>query len=263
MKSRMLLAACLIAMFCNPAKSPAADPEPRKWRIDEVEREALIAAPDSASTKAAPLVFVFHGHGGTMRNAARSFRIHDEWPDAIVVYMQGLKTPGQITDPQGLRSGWQMGPGDQGDRDLKFFDQVLESMKKEFKVDDKRIYSTGHSNGGSFTYILWNERPNIFAAFAPSGAAALKLRGTLKPKPMLHMAGENDPLVKYAWQKMMIESVKQMNKCGEGKPWEKSCTEFPSTIDSPVATFITAGGHEFPKEAPALIVKFFKQHPIR
>ena len=68
-----------------------------------------------------------------MNNAARSFRYHELWPEAIVVYMQGLKTPGQLTDPKGLRAGWQKEKGDQDDRDLKFFDAVLQSLKKDYK----------------------------------------------------------------------------------------------------------------------------------
>jgi polyhydroxybutyrate depolymerase len=77
---------------------------------------------------------------------------------------------------------------------------------------------------------------------------------------MLHIAGDNDPLVKYAWQTMMIDSVKKTNQCEEGKPWEEKCTQFPSKIGAPVITFVTSQGHKFPPEAPALIVKFFKQY---
>jgi polyhydroxybutyrate depolymerase len=78
--------------------------------------------------------------------------------------------------------------------------------------------------------------------------------------PMLHIAGENDPLVKYSWQTMMIESVKKTNQCGEGQPWEANCTLFPSKTGTPVVVYVTSGGHKFPSDAPPLIVKFFKEH---
>ncbi len=55
---------------------------------------------------------------------------HKHWPEAIVVYMQGLNTPGALTDPDGKRPGWQKTFGDQGDRDLKFFDAVLATLRK-------------------------------------------------------------------------------------------------------------------------------------
>ncbi|MFY8056754.1 MAG: hypothetical protein ACOVRM_03375, partial [Planctomycetaceae bacterium] len=62
-----------------------------------------------------------------------------------------------------LITGWQKSAGDQQDRDLKFFDVVLQSLRSEYRVDDRRIYATGHSNGGGFTYLLWSERSAVFA----------------------------------------------------------------------------------------------------
>ena len=62
-----------------------------------------------------------------MQSAARSFSYHTIWPEAIVIYMQGLNTPGRLTDAEGKPPGWQAGIADQGDRDLQFFDAVLSS----------------------------------------------------------------------------------------------------------------------------------------
>ena len=72
--------------------------------VDGVNREALIYAPSGAGPTSCPVVFVFHGHGGSSRQVARSLAISREWPEAISVYMQGLPTPGQLTDPDGLRA---------------------------------------------------------------------------------------------------------------------------------------------------------------
>ena len=108
--------------------------------------------------------------------------MHELWPEAVVVYMQGLSTPGRLTDPEGKKPGWQSAAGDQGDRDLKFFDALLATLKQEYKIDERRIYSTGHSNGGGFTYLLWSARPNMFAAVAPSAAVAARQLKDLKPK---------------------------------------------------------------------------------
>jgi polyhydroxybutyrate depolymerase len=207
------------------------------------------------------VVFVFHGHGGNMRQAARSFALDREWPGAISVYMQGLPTPGGLTDPDGRLPGWQGLKGSQGDRDLKFFDAVLARLKKEFKVDERRIYATGHSNGGAFTYLLWAERGEVFAAVAPS-AAALAVVRKLKPKPAMLLAGENDRLVKFQWQRTMMNAVRRVNGCApEGKPWDVHCTLYPSASGTPVVTFIHGGGHEFNRAAPRLIAKFFQENP--
>ena len=90
----------------------------------------LVYAPSKKTDGKVPLVFDFHGHGGTAKHAARTHHFHEAWPEAVVVYMQGLNTPGKLTDPEGKKSGWQSGPGDQKDRDLKFFDAVLASHEE-------------------------------------------------------------------------------------------------------------------------------------
>jgi polyhydroxybutyrate depolymerase len=258
----------LLAFFLTAASMAAAAdfPPRREWNVDGVVREALVHVPASAATEPAPVVFAFHGHGGTMSNAARMFGFHTRWPEAIVVYMQGLKTPGRLTDPNGNAPGWQRTLGDQDDRDLKFFDAVLAALKQDYRVDSKRIYSTGHSNGGGFTYLLLAARGNLFAAFAPSAAAyfpALQTKAPpYVPRPVLHLAGQNDPLVKFEWQEQTMEAVRKLNQCGEGKPWlnEKNCTIYESKLNAPVVTFIHPGTHAFPAGGAAIIFKYFKQH---
>jgi polyhydroxybutyrate depolymerase len=238
----------------------------REWTIEETAREALVHVPNSAKNTPAPLVFAFHGHGGTMQRAAVMFHYHDVWPEAIVVYMQGLNTPGRLTDPEGKKPGWQNTSGSQGDRDLKFFDAVLASLQADYKVDDSRIYATGHSNGGGFTYLLWRTRGDLFAAVAPSAASGpsdqwAKRLTDLKPKPVLHLAGEKDALVKYEWQQATMEALRKLNGCEPtGTAWAKWCTLYPSKTGTPVITLIHPGAHNFPPEAPELFVKFFKEH---
>lgn len=250
-----LLALCLAA---------DAEPKTQEFTVGDLKREAVVFAPAKPG-KTVPVVFVFHGHGGTGKHAARTMAFHTHWPEAVVIYPQGVPTVGQLTDPEGKKSGWQAKAGDSDDRDLKFFDEMLKWAKKEYPVDDKRVYCTGHSNGGGFTYLLWKERGDAFAAVAPSAAAARYIPD-LKAKPCLHVAGETDELVKYEWQKMAMAGVKKVNGCEEtGKEWEKSGklvgTVYESKGGTPFVTLIGPGGHEYPNaDAPKLIVKFFKEH---
>jgi len=260
MRKQLCLLVSLL-MFAYSFARAADELQTMSFTVDGVARTALVYIPLAAKTNATPLVFVFHGHGGNSRQVARSFHIEHEWPEAIVVYMQGLNTPGQLTDPQGNRPGWQAALGDQGDRDLKFFDAVLARLKQDYDVDSKRIYCTGHSNGGGFTYLLWLARGEVFAAVAPCAAVA-KYATQLKPKPVMHIAGENDPLVKFSWQQRMMDTVHKVNGCSAiGESWASQCTLYPSKSGTPVVTFIHPGGHVVPPSAPTLIVKFFKQHP--
>ncbi len=238
-----------------------ADPERVEWKVDGVAREALVAAPSRPGEGRPPLVFAFHGHGGTMRNAARTFAFHERWPEAVVVYPQGLPTPGRLTDPEGKRPGWQHGAGEQGDRDLTFFDAMLATMKEKHRIDEDRVYATGHSNGGAFTYLLWGTRGAALAAVAPSAAAGSRSLAVAKPLPALHVAGEKDALVTFAMQQRAIAAIRTLNGCeAAGKDWAPGCTIYASPKGAPVVTFIHPGTHKYPDEAPPLIVRFFKEH---
>ena len=102
----------------------------------------------------------------------------------------------------------------------------------------------GTPTAAAFTYLLWAARGDVFAAVAPCAAAAKpEFKQHIKPKPVLHMAGENDPLVRFAWQKRTIDEVRKINGCGEGKPWGEHCTLYPSKTGTPVVTYIHSGGH--------------------
>jgi polyhydroxybutyrate depolymerase len=251
----------LVASLCLAQAVSAGELQRRTWSVDGVAREALIHIPAEATIgEASPVVFAFHGHGGTMQQASRNFPIHELWPEAIVVYPQGLPTRGPLVDPDGKLPGWQGLAGIEGDRDLKFFDAMLASLRTEFSVDDKRIYATGHSNGGLFTYLLWAERGDVFAAFAPSSALLMRGAQKFQPKPVLHIGSPQDPLVKFSWQERMIDYVLRVDGCGPRQPDTIGYTAYPSPTGADVATYLHTGGHRYPAAAPELIVKFFHAH---
>jgi polyhydroxybutyrate depolymerase len=177
----------------------------------------------------------------------------------------GSPTPIRLTDPEGKKPGWQRAAGEYGDRDLAFFDAVLTAMKKTGRVDERRIYATGHSNGGIFVYLLWAVRGDVFAAVATSSsqAATEELLPRLTPKPLFHIAGEKDPIVTYALQMETISYVLSLNGCGTAIPrWigNRLCTLHPSTNGTLVVTWLHRGGHIFQSEAVPLIVAFLQEH---
>ncbi|CAN5774747.1 hypothetical protein BH09VER1_BH09VER1_17000 [soil metagenome] len=187
-----------------------------------------------------------------------SLKYHVLWPEAIVVYPDGLKTTIPLYDPEGLKTGWQVGPGFNDDRDLKFFDAMLASLRKDYHVDDKRIYVTGHSNGGSFTYALWAARGPVIAAVAPTSAAAALVLSQLTPKPASIVGGTNDQIVKFPWQQSTIDAVLKLNECGAGQPAGTNITAYPSPTGNPLVTYIYPGNHTPPPTVAPLIVKFFR-----
>lgn len=255
---RILLAVfvCLLLLASLGLAATSTDLVERTWMVDGVQRTALVHIPPG-NPKPAPAIFDFHGHGGTQRFASRA-NYHVLWPEAVVIYPQGLPTKG-MTDTEGNKAGWQQKEGDNDNRDLKFFDAMLDSLKKENLVDEKCIFATGHSNGGRMTYLLWETRPQVFAAFAPSASPATLAVNTYPPRPAFILASPKDQIVPFAWQQRSIDAILKLNQC-DTKPekWQGVCSRYPSKTANPVITYIHDGGHMPPADAPALITQFFK-----
>jgi polyhydroxybutyrate depolymerase len=242
----------------------AAGAKVMHWTVDDGvrrnRRKALVFPPPMGGGKA-PVVFAFHGHGANMYLAAWSMAFQKAWPEALVVYMQGLPTRARV-DPCGLLRGWQHKPEENGDRDLKFFDDVLPTLRKKYPVDDRHIYATGFSNGAHFTYLLWAKRGKTFAAFAPCAGFIWRGLELTEPRPVLHLGGGRDLLVKIGTQEETIETVRQLNGAtGPGTSCGPYCTHYPSTPPgTPVETYLHPRGHVFPHRATKLIVRFFKEY---
>jgi polyhydroxybutyrate depolymerase len=229
-------------------------PETMTWNVDGQVRHAIVHEPAANSIGGkSPLVLSFHGHGDNMQNFQHT-NLHDAWPEAIVVYFQGLPSR------DGL-SGWQVEQGQDGDRDLRLVDTALMSLRKQFRVDEARIYSTGFSNGAGFTYLLWAERPAVFAAFAP---VAARLRPSVQPKqprPVFHVAGTKDTTILFADQQQAIETAKRVNGVSEqGASCGTGCTTYGSGVAT-IMTWLHPGGHQYPAGTSERIAKFFREHP--
>ena len=229
--------------------------EVMRWQVDGKTREAIVYAPaPSRGGEGVPLVLSFHGFGDNMQNFQHT-NLHLAWPDAVVVYFQGLETR------RGL-PGWQTerGGGD-GDGDLRLVDVALASLRQTYQVDDDRIYATGFSNGGMFAYLLWAERSDVFAAYAP---VAARLRPSVRPaqrRPVFHVAGERDRVVDFSDQEAAIEVAIEVNgvgamttACGVG------CVVHGADTATPVMTWIHAGAHTYPRGTSERIVSFFRDH---
>jgi polyhydroxybutyrate depolymerase len=250
-----------IATLAASASTAAAQGIVMNWTLDGVKREALVFAPSPTGGAAKhPLVFAFHGHGGNMNGAAQGMHIQTIWPEAIVVYPQGLKTPSRI-DPQGLRPGWQAEAGQLGDRDLRLFDEMLATMRQKLSVDGARIYATGFSNGAVFSYLLWAARGKTLAAFGICAGRLSPSEHLTEPRPVVVIAGESDPVMPFSYQQQTIEADRQVDSAtGPGQPCGPLCTLFPSTTQTPVKSFIHPGGHVYPPWAASAIVDFLKAH---
>jgi polyhydroxybutyrate depolymerase len=237
------------------------------WIVDGSQREAIVFAPAHTFVPIRhPLIFAFHGHGGNMSGTAIQMHLETLWPEAIVVYPQGLNAPGPI-DPVGTRTGWQYEAnetaGNVGNRDLHFFDAMLATMKQTYHVDERRIYATGFSSGGVFSYLLWAERGHTIAAIGEVAGQLWPSEHLTEPRAALLIAGSQDTTDPFPEQVRSMNDALQADHtidfplfCGQ------YCSFYPSTTLSPVKTFIHPNGHVYPPWAPAEIVKFFKTHRL-
>jgi polyhydroxybutyrate depolymerase len=258
-------ALALLPFLLVPAGTSAA-PEARQatimhWTIDGVQRDAIVFAPAPTTVAVKhPLVLGFHGHGGKMQATALQFHIQALWPQAVVVYPQGLnsQTP---NDPSGTKPGWQFKAGDSGDRDLKLVDAIVTTMNAKYSVDKRRIYTTGFSNGGVFSYLLWSARPKTIAAVGEVAGRLEPTQPLTVPRALLAVAGRTDTVNPFPGQQQSIATARQANGAtGAGVPCGLFCTFYASAGGTPVKTLIHPGGHVVPPWAPAAIVKFFKAH---
>ena len=97
---------------------------------------------------------------------------------------------------------------------------VLDMMRKEFTVDPKRIYLTGHSMGGAGTLFLGAKHANLWAAIAPVAPASFMMNnnraeilGKVKAAgvPVLLLTGDADEVVAPANTRMWAETLKELN----------------------------------------------------
>ena len=271
MRPFLLLALSLLTAVSLPAQGKlrelltAKAPEgfvEQFWTIDGVKRTALVRVPKDAKGPLA-VVFCWHGHGGRAAQAAGRWGYDQADTTSVLVFPQGLPTVSPLVDKEGRMPGWQTTVGGEGERDMKLFDAMLADIRKSHAIDDRRIYSMGHSNGAAFSYLLWQARPTVLAAI---GSVAGSLRGDVKglpPLPVIHVAGEKDPLVKFAWQQATFAAVRRFNHCVDtAKPWAKEgvleASIYESDRGAPLVTALHPGGHEYAKGSSELIARFFK-----
>jgi len=75
-------------------------------------------------------------------------------------------------------------PGDEAKGDMPVPLEIIETLKKEFKIDDDRIYALRHSMGGFRSWTAICENPDMFAAAIQTRARLLVLR----TEPQAHIA---------------------------------------------------------------------------
>lgn len=169
---------------------------------DGINREYVLYIPSTYDgTSAVPLMFNFHGFGGSatdFMNASADgnsdMRYLAESDTFILVYPQGSCLDGA--------SHWNpCTPG--GDNksdvdDVGFVEAMITQISSEYNVDMERIYAAGYSNGGMMAYGLAHYKSDLIAAVASVSGSMLDCTGsTSHPMPVAHLHGTSDGVLPY------------------------------------------------------------------
>jgi predicted peptidase len=108
---------------------------------------------------------------------------------------------------------------------------VLDIVRKEFSVDERRIYLMGHSMGGAGALHLGVKYPSIWAALAPIAPAAFSLDPdslkTIPGMPVIFVHGDADEAVPVALSRRWVDKLKELNMTYE-------YSEMPGVSHGPV-----------------------------
>ena len=208
------------------------------------------------------MVFVFHGHGGNAKHASRNLNFHQNFPEALVIYVQGI--PGvtnSIVDKEGKYNGWQMNPDELQNRDINFFDEVYSQISKNYNIDLDRIYAVGHSNGSRFVNVLWKIRPEKFAAFVTvAGPGGIWLKSAPQKSVWISF-GKNDKIVPYKIQKFSSKQYLKFFEANESTAQTNGeITYYKTSENKEIIIEDRNAGHEFPQNSIPKIVEFLKRN---
>jgi len=136
----------------------------------------------------APLVVALHGFGIDNK---------DRMPKYTGLAETAAAKKFLLVFPQALDAKWGLAPRRVA-ADLAFFDALVERLASDYRIDRKRIYVVGMSNGGYFAHVIGKERGDRVAAVAShSGPLGLQtLAGIRAPRkfPVMIVHGDQDRL---------------------------------------------------------------------
>lgn len=166
------------------------------FAYDGAARQYLMHAP-SDLPEGAPLVFMLHGYGSSPQ-AARERTGFDAAADAsdfAVVYPQGS------ADYDG-RSHWNARMRVSETDDVGFLSALARHLQEEHDFSGENTFATGFSNGGSMSYVLAMDAPDVFRAAASvtgtMNGAVWESRSESRARfPLLQVSGRDDKVIAF------------------------------------------------------------------
>jgi len=166
----------------------------RSLEVDARTRTYIVHVPLSYDgTKPFPVVLAFHGGGSNADQMIRFCGLNEKADEAefIVLYPNGTgRFERMLTWNAGNCCGYAM--RNKVD-DVAFVWALLDDLARVGKIDEKRIYATGMSNGAIISYFLASELSDRIAAIAPvAGPMGTETCNPKRPVPVMHFHGTDD-----------------------------------------------------------------------
>ncbi|MBS0266137.1 MAG: prolyl oligopeptidase family serine peptidase [Planctomycetes bacterium] len=198
----LILAGFATLTFAEDVPAPKAVPGPgnhtRTLTSGGKERSYIVHVPKKYDPeKPVPVVLALHGAGmdGSMMIWFSGLNQKSEEAGFLVVYPSGTGLgPFRTWNAGGFTGKMAEGRPD----DVAFIRQLLDELGGEFRVDPKRVYACGMSNGGMMSYRLAAELSDRIAAIAPvAGTIAIDESRPTRPVPVIHFHGTKDTMVPF------------------------------------------------------------------
>jgi polyhydroxybutyrate depolymerase len=178
-------------------------------------RSAIIIVPKSATIppEGWPLVMMLHGAGGSSKNVFESTGWAEigEKEGIVTVFPNG--TPKDESRPESfshnpqtwnsgatfsLSSGASSAIAKKID-DVGFLSRLIERVCRQLKIDRRRIFVAGHSNGAQMAYRFASERSLMVAAVGVmAGHSYADQKPLDSPVSLIQIVGDHDPFTPMA-----------------------------------------------------------------
>jgi polyhydroxybutyrate depolymerase len=200
----------------------------RPLEVNERQRSYLLHVPASYDgARPLPVVLIFHGGASDAERMIQFCGLNDKADQAgfLAVYPNGT---GQLPRALTWNGGNCCGYAERRNvDDVAFVRALLDDLAKVARIDSKRIYATGMSNGAIMAYRLASELSDRIAAIAPvSGPMGTEKCSPKRPVSVLHFHGTDDLFAPL--------------QGGQG-PRSVSGTDFYS-VDHSIRAWVTANG---------------------
>ena len=160
--------------------------------VNNTNREYIIYVPENfTGTSSLPLLLSFHGLSSNMNfnYDYTNFNELAERENFIVVH------------PNGIDNRWTISATN--NPDIDFIEALLDQLENDYNIASNRIYSTGRSNGGNFSFTLACGLNDRIAAIASVTGLMLQMAiGNCvpsRPLAVLHIHGTEDLIANYAF----------------------------------------------------------------